>query len=91
MITAKFLFRLGLRRQPELADLLTLAAGPVTGIRRAALKYFLDNASSKYPEYDPKSFSKIAYIPSLRPDGESVMGEPQEVRGHAYRMFIRSR
>lgn len=78
--SAKFLFKLGLRRSPPLGILLALAAGPDPVIRRAAFQYFLDNMTSKYPEYDIKPFASLPYVPAQRPDGTSFMGKPHEVR-----------
>ena len=76
---AKFLFKLGLRRYPPLETLLSLAAGPDPVVRRAALKYFLGNIASKYPEYDITTFATLPYVPAQKPDGTSFMGTPHQV------------
>ncbi|KAI0933780.1 hypothetical protein AcW1_005516 [Taiwanofungus camphoratus] len=75
---AKFLFRLGLRRSPPLPEILNLAASTNENVRTAALKYFLDNVTTKYPNYDPADFAELPYIPALRGD-EPCMAKPFEV------------
>jgi Protein of unknown function (DUF3684) len=77
--SARFLFRLGLQRYPPLKDLLLLAAGPNAAVQQASLKYFIDNASSKYPEYDVQKFHDLAYVPAQKSDGVSFLGQPLEV------------
>ncbi|GJJ14590.1 hypothetical protein Clacol_008856 [Clathrus columnatus] len=76
---AKFLFRLGLKKYPELKDLLFLAASDRPAIRSAAFKYFFDNYSSRYSHYEPEAFSSLAFIPARKPDGSSFFGMYQEV------------
>ncbi|KAF8513724.1 hypothetical protein BU17DRAFT_95084 [Hysterangium stoloniferum] len=76
---AKFLYKLGLKRHPPLKDLLSLAANDNAEIWRVALNYFILNASTKYPEYNPETFASLSYVPAHKPDGTSFMGKPNEV------------
>ena len=64
--TAKFLFKLGLRRYPPLAALIGLAASKEVAVRAAALKYFFDNYTTRYTDYDPDEFSNVAFIPAIK-------------------------
>ncbi|KAL5498075.1 hypothetical protein ACEPAH_3006 [Sanghuangporus vaninii] len=75
---AKFLFSLGLRRYPSLDVLLKLASDQGESLRSTALRYFLDN-TSKYDDYDPDKFNHLAFVPALRPSGESTLGTPRQV------------
>ncbi|KAH9934863.1 uncharacterized protein B0H18DRAFT_1114703 [Fomitopsis serialis] len=75
---AKFLYSLGLQRFPSLPVLLGLAASQDQKIRTAALRYFLDNVTTKYSDYDPNNFSQIAYIPAVK-DRKPHMAKPSEV------------
>ncbi|KAL5520611.1 hypothetical protein ACEPAF_2612 [Sanghuangporus sanghuang] len=75
---AKFLFSLGLRRYPPLDVLLKLASDQDESLRSTALRYFLDN-TSKYDDYDPDKFNHLAFVPALRPGGESTLGTPRQV------------
>lgn len=34
-------------------------------VRSQALKYFLDNYTTRYSDFDPANFSDIAFIPAL--------------------------
>jgi len=78
-ITAKLLFDLGLRRYPPLATLLNIAAGPDPQTRNAALKYFLDNISTKYGDYNPSLFVNLAFVPAVKTDGTKFLAKPHEV------------
>ena len=63
---AKFLFtKLGLRRHPPLKDIVALCASPDPKVRQLALRYFLDNHSVRYIDFDPAQFSDVAFIPAL--------------------------
>jgi hypothetical protein len=76
---AKFLYVLGLRRQPPLPELLQLAADWDPALRSTALKYFLDNYT-KYPEYRPADYSHVAFVPVMIPDGDKELADPTSVR-----------
>ncbi|KAF8894925.1 hypothetical protein CPB84DRAFT_1816083 [Gymnopilus junonius] len=75
---AKFLFDLGLQRQPSLNKLIELCAHEDANVRSAGLKYLIDNMENKYQDYDPMEFKAIRYIPALR-GSESCLGTVQEV------------
>ncbi|EKM56817.1 uncharacterized protein PHACADRAFT_141759 [Phanerochaete carnosa HHB-10118-sp] len=75
---AKFLFRLGLLRSPPLQTLLGLATSSDEEIRSQALKYLLENHSTRYNAYNSADFADIAFIPALR-DGRPCMAKPTEV------------
>ncbi|EMD37151.1 hypothetical protein CERSUDRAFT_115067 [Gelatoporia subvermispora B] len=75
---AKFLFDLGLRRAPPLSVILKLAAGSDPNIRSLALKYFLDNSAKQYLDYDPNTFTDLAFIPA-RNNGVATLAKPGEV------------
>ncbi|KAJ7675084.1 hypothetical protein B0H17DRAFT_1170632 [Mycena rosella] len=75
---AKLLFELGLIRYPPLTTLISLCASPDAKIRPIALKYLLDNMTTRYNTYNPANFYEIAYIPALK-DGKPVMGTPKDV------------
>ncbi|KAI0822620.1 hypothetical protein BC628DRAFT_1388241 [Trametes gibbosa] len=75
---AKFLFKLGLRRFPPLPDLIGLAASQDEKVRSAALKYLLDNYTTRYPNYDPIDFSNVSYVPAVK-NGKPCLGKPHEV------------
>ncbi|KAF7376003.1 hypothetical protein MSAN_00015000 [Mycena sanguinolenta] len=75
---AKLLFDLGLMRYPRLDMLISLCAGPNAQIRPIALKFLLDNLSSRYKDYNPPDFYDIPYLPALQ-DGKPVMGAPKDV------------
>lgn len=75
---AKFLYSLGLRRFPPLSDILKLASNQDTNLRSSALKYFLDNYS-RYTNYDPILYKELAYVPAITPDGNKLMGSPNQV------------
>ncbi|KAI0267320.1 hypothetical protein BC834DRAFT_981543 [Gloeopeniophorella convolvens] len=75
---AKFLFSMGLRRAPPLADLLRIASSNNTTVQKKALDFFLDNYTSKYSDYDPVNFHDVAFVPALR-GSEKVLARPLEV------------
>lgn len=76
---AKFLFRLGLLRYPPLDTVVNLAAGSDERVRRLALKYLLDNRTTKYIAYTPQTYAKIAFIPAIK-NGKPTLANPDEVR-----------
>ncbi|KAH8112414.1 hypothetical protein DFH11DRAFT_1607467 [Phellopilus nigrolimitatus] len=76
---AKFLHLLGLQRYPSLPVILKLASHGDESLRSAALRYFLDNSTKYYSDYDPASFNDLAYVPAMRPDGQTTMGTPGRV------------
>lgn len=75
---AKFLFKLGLRRYPPMAELVGLAASSEKAVRTAALKYLLDNYMTRYADYDPDAFSNVAFIPAFQGD-TGCLARPHEV------------
>ena len=75
---ARFLFQLGLKRQPPLQDLIKLASDSDEALRSAAFRYFLDNIT-KYPDYDPIDFKDVDFIPALSTDGSATIGSPSRV------------
>ncbi|KAJ7078918.1 hypothetical protein B0H15DRAFT_859732 [Mycena belliarum] len=75
---AKLLFHLGLLRHPPLSTLISLCASLDAQIRPIALKYLLDNMSMRYADYNPTTYSEIAYVPAVK-DGKMVMGTPKDV------------
>ncbi|KXN90205.1 hypothetical protein AN958_04695 [Leucoagaricus sp. SymC.cos] len=75
---AHFLFDLGLRRYPPLAELIQLCANPDSQVRTTALTYLLDNLRTKYTDYDPNTFRDIAFIPAMN-DSQSCLGTPHQV------------
>lgn len=77
-LVAKFLFNLGLRRLPPLDVLLGLAAGDDSKIRGLALRYYLDNANTKYANFSPLSYSHLAFVPAFK-DKQAYMAKPNEV------------
>ena len=76
--SAKLLYKLGLRRYPPLDVILNLAASPDLKIRSFALKYFLDNHQSRYPDYRPSSYADIAFVPATK-DTVPCLCKPGEV------------
>ena len=79
-LAAKFLFKLGLRRYPPLAELVGLMASGDEAIRNAARKYFFDNYTIRYAaDYDPDAFSNVAFIPAVK-GGTRCLARPHEVR-----------
>ncbi|QRW13174.1 hypothetical protein RhiLY_12173 [Ceratobasidium sp. AG-Ba] len=76
---AKFMFELGLLRYPPLETILKLAGATDSDQRAVALKYFLDNHSSRYTSYDPHRFKHLAFVPAIKPDGTSFLSNPTVV------------
>ncbi|KAF5326190.1 hypothetical protein D9611_000170 [Ephemerocybe angulata] len=75
---AKFLFDLGLQRQPPLGTIISLCTDEDSETRSVALRYLLDNVTTKYPDYDAHDFISLAYIPALR-DSQPCLATPKEV------------
>ncbi|KAI0670652.1 hypothetical protein C8Q78DRAFT_1037269 [Trametes maxima] len=75
---AKFLFKLGLRRYPPLPGLVGLVASPDEKIHSVALKYLLDNYTTRYADYDPDTFANVPFVPALK-DGKRHLAKPYEV------------
>ncbi|KAI0083802.1 hypothetical protein BDY19DRAFT_975723 [Irpex rosettiformis] len=75
---AKFLHSLGLRRYPPLDVILCLAASTDEKIRSTALRYFLDNYQTRYPDYQPSSFANLAFVPAMK-GTVPYLGKPGEV------------
>jgi hypothetical protein len=63
--TAKFLYKLGLRRFPPLKTIISLCASNDPQIRPLALKYFLNNHTGRYSDFDPSDFPEVAFVPAL--------------------------
>ena len=59
-------------------DLIGLAASNDEAIRTAALKYFFDNITTRYSDYDPENFSNVAFVPALK-DNSKTLARPHEV------------
>ncbi|RXW23364.1 hypothetical protein EST38_g2483 [Candolleomyces aberdarensis] len=79
---AKLLFELGLQRYPPLGTIITLCTDQNPQIRTTALRYFLDNITTKYEQYDANDFANLAYIPALR-NSEACLAKPKEVYSNA--------
>jgi hypothetical protein len=63
--TAKFLYKLGLRRSPPLKAIISLCASNDAQIRPLALKYFLNHHAGRYSDFDPSDFPDVAFVPAL--------------------------
>ena len=75
---AKFLYNIGLRRFPPIKDIIQLAAGPDEAIRQKALRYFFENFTSRYSNYNPDDFATVSFVPAL--DGKVPrLGSPKQV------------
>ena len=57
---------------------LGLASGANAKIRGLALRYYLDNATTKYSSYSPMTYSHMAFVPAIK-DKQSYMAKPTEV------------
>ncbi|KAH7102661.1 hypothetical protein BKA62DRAFT_97201 [Auriculariales sp. MPI-PUGE-AT-0066] len=82
---AFILAKLGLPDFPPLKKVLGIASGIDGQARSAALDYFLANLGpgKKYADYDSKNFLGIKFIPSIAPDGSTVLQPPLNVFSHA--------
>jgi hypothetical protein len=77
-MSAKFLYKLGLKRHPDLKDLVLLSS---QGERnQEALKYLVDNLATTYTDYDPSHWNNVAFVPALKPDGTPFLCKPLEVK-----------
>ncbi|KAF8688692.1 hypothetical protein RHS03_09437, partial [Rhizoctonia solani] len=76
---AKFMFELGLKRFPPLETILTLAGATEIDKRTAALKYFMDNHSTRYTSYQAHTFKHLSFVPAIKPDGTSFLSNPAAV------------
>ncbi|KAF9264248.1 hypothetical protein L218DRAFT_958669 [Marasmius fiardii PR-910] len=79
---AKFLFDIGLRRQPPLADLIRLCRNDQGKIRELALTYLVDHIPSVYDDYNPAHYRDSRFVPSKK-DGIQCLCAPQEVYANA--------
>jgi hypothetical protein len=79
LLIAKFLYNLGLKRFPPLEVILDLAASTNLKTRTSAMNYFLDNYVTRYSDYNPANFSKVAFVPALE-GGKQKLATPNEVR-----------
>ncbi|KAG9080781.1 hypothetical protein FRC06_006170, partial [Ceratobasidium sp. 370] len=80
---AKFMFELGLLRYPPLETILTLAAAVDVDKRALALKYFMDNHSTRYTNYQPQAFKHLSFVPAIKPDGTAFLTNPTSVYSNA--------
>ncbi|KAG8709370.1 hypothetical protein FRC08_018378 [Ceratobasidium sp. 394] len=76
---AKFMFEIGLLRYPPLETILTLVAAVNVDKRAQALKYFMDNHSTRYTNYQPQAFKHLPFAPAINPDGTSFLTNPTSV------------
>ncbi|KDQ06228.1 hypothetical protein BOTBODRAFT_39729 [Botryobasidium botryosum FD-172 SS1] len=76
---ANLLFELGLNRRPGIHDLLERAACSYPALSKVAFRYFMNNFLSYAPLYEATRFSKISFVPSIRPDGSPCLAKPSEV------------
>ncbi|KAH7337817.1 hypothetical protein B0J17DRAFT_664321 [Rhizoctonia solani] len=79
----KFMFELGLKRYPPLETILSLAGAADKDKRAAALKYFMDNHSTRYTSYQAEAFKNLAFVPAVKPDGTSFLASPMTVYSNA--------
>ncbi|CAE6464621.1 unnamed protein product [Rhizoctonia solani] len=79
----KFMFEVGLKRFPPLETILTLAGAADIDKRAAALKYFMDNHSTRYTSYQAHTFKHLAFVPAIKPDGTSFLSNPVDVYSNA--------
>ena len=73
------LYSLGLRRFPAIDILLAIAAGP-SPRNGNALQYLLSNMTAHYSDFDPASFSAVAFLPASSPAGTTILAKPGEVK-----------
>lgn len=83
---AKFLYNLGLRRIPPMDVLLGLASGSDSKVRGLALRYYLDNANTKYNNYSPLTYANMAFVPAVK-DKQLCMAKPTEVRSRLHSSY----
>jgi hypothetical protein len=81
------MFELGLKRYPPLETVLTLASAVDIDKRSLALKYFIDNHSTRYTAYQPQTFRQISFIPATKPDGTAFLTNPTAVRERLARPY----
>lgn len=74
------MFELGLKQSPPLETILSLAGAGDVHKRALALKYFLDNHSSRYMAYRPHAFKHLVFVPAVKSDGIKLLTNPMEVR-----------
>ena len=67
-------------------DILHIAASDNSTVRTKALTFFLDKISVKYPDYDPRDFRDLAFVPAVR-GSEKVLAKPFEVRDLTQSLF----
>ncbi|CAE7228758.1 unnamed protein product [Rhizoctonia solani] len=79
----KFMVELGLKRYPPLETVLTLAGAVNADKRAMALKYFMDNHSTRYTSYQADAFKHLAFVPAIKPDGTSFLANPTAVYSNA--------
>ncbi|KAL0072840.1 hypothetical protein AAF712_000603 [Marasmius tenuissimus] len=75
---AKFLFELGLKRQPSLALIIRMCTDANSKIRELSLTYLVDHIPAVYHDYDPVHYREFQFIPSKK-NGQKCLCSPQEV------------
>jgi hypothetical protein len=81
-LSAKLLYRLGLRRSPPLNLAIELCTSSDPDMRSTAFKYLIDNIPSTYSDYRFENFGHVAFIPAENDFGPFT-GTPNEVRPEA--------
>jgi hypothetical protein len=76
-LTAKFLFRLGLRTHIPLHDLFTLASVSTPEIRSKLLAYFMDNWKDVYASIYSPSAIQVPFLPTA--DDPKKLCKPTEI------------
>jgi hypothetical protein len=84
--TAKLLFKLGLRRYPDLLLLLDIVKGPNPDIRKAALRYLFDKWALYKEAYEDDQNQKIIagleFVPVDNPSSISRLAKVLEASGY---------
>jgi hypothetical protein len=62
-----------------LRKILDMAASDNPTVRTKALAFFLDNVYDIYPDYDPRHFWDLAFVPAVL-GSEKMLAKPFEVR-----------
>ena len=55
-----------------------MAGGGDPRTRALAMKYFLENRTTKYAEYQPSAYANIAFVPAVKGKTE-ILAKPGEV------------
>ena len=73
------MYQLNLRKAPPLREILYLAASDNFTVRTKAFEFFLDKLHNVYPEYDPRNFRNLAFVPAVL-GSEKMLAKPFKVR-----------